>query len=1502
MAGYVFGFHVPRVCRVRGERVAAEDLIVQAAEAFRADDDDVVMDAGRLRQGALALPAVVAAAGAMVVLGEPGAGKTSVLKQLTNGLPHIFDTWSGDSDECLWVTGGDLTEHSYQEELGCQLVSLPSEGDAVGGAGVLTVVLDQADESPLLPRLSRWLRRSLSGRDTSRVRFLMACRTADYPAALTSVLAEAFGACRCVDLAPLSRTEAVTLADSAGVPGEELVEAAEAAGAAVLAGVPLTLELLVLTYRADGQLHGRPEELFARGVARLAEDPDPHRLKKVLITTAPQRLAVAGRIAAWMLLSGHRTVWRGAMFEAGTYDLPGDALGGGTERTAAGPFEVTPQVIEECLATALFTAPDDNRAAFRHSSVAAYLAARYLTERKMTQRQLENLFLIGAPDGETATIPAPLRETAAWLVAMNPSASGWLATADPESMAVHSALVRSDEVRRLTVSRLLERAAQVELGDTRWQLSRWDLRHPSLADQLADVLETNPAEGAANWQSTARTRLAIQLAQEAGTALPRLADALLALVRNDTWHQTERRLAARAAFACDPDRAVPVFVEVLDSLSDLSYAERVDPDHELRGTLLTLLWPHHLDAATMLGALRPPSPDLYGNYAHFLRNMPAECRDEDVPDLLAWASEVVRRPDSGFVFSHDRFEISLINGVIGRALETTDAARHADTLAKIIFSLLHDHHKVQLPDCLQPDEHGHETPETRSLRRLMTRALVRETVRTGLDARMAACQIAYDWERRPSVRLNASPVPEPAIRHQLVDKDDFPWLLEQAADAAASGDGAAIQVYGELASCTFPSDDPHAFELAYDDTHPAWPYLRSFYAAIPIDSPLAQALRRNYSAGNVHWSEAAEFMAQLGRLLAEARAGDNESLWQFLWRLRVNPQTGSLAQDVAGAISTWPAAVALGDDLSDLPELALRYLANEHDRADSWLPDARRNKCSWAGYALLTELHRTNRLLELPPRVWNSWAAAILTEYLGMSTSYMEAVRVDLLRLAAHHAPESVAHRATQAARAALTAGRQPIELNAVDPRWAAQLRKCLEHLATELSTCLGLVPEAADKGLAGSPASEEHPTRLPDNDEAREAALRTWHSILATLLTTDSQIVHGIIDTSIDGPRETPLAARAAVLAAQALLTSDAEAHWPRVKRFAATDPELGRRLAEACARTETERIQSSLSEALVADLYLWLSELYDPEEDQPLRGARWVTNDEQAREWRDRLLPELSRRATVEAVHQLRRLATLYPSRLTIAAALIAATKQHAAASWSQVRTEDVIRLLQDPARRVVRTSTDLLDVVQEALEEVSRALPSHCELLWDRTPGKSPRKPSAENPVIPDVWRPKPEAALCAYLTHELTLRLAGHRVAVNREVLIHPTDPYGAGDRTDLLVEAMPSPGDDPNNASSGSVKLVIEVKGSWNDEVPTAQAEQLAGRYLPEAGTDAGIYIVGWYPIELWNATGDSRKTQAKKLQLDTLLVDLQNQAGSLSPAGVIHVRPMVINVPRPYRQ
>ena len=58
--------------------------------------------------------------------------------------------------------------------------------------------------------------------------------------------------------------------------------------------------------------------------------------------------------------------------------------------------------------------------------------------------------------------------------------------------------------------------------------------------------------------------------------------------------------------------------------------------------------------------------------------------------------------------------------------------------------------------------------------------------------------------------------------------------------------------------------------------------------------------------------------------------------------------------------------------------------------------------------------------------------------------------------------------------------------------------------------------------------------------------------------------------------------------------------------------------------------------------------------------------------------------------------------------------------------------------------------------------------------------------------DLWQPKPESALSAYLAHELTLRLRGRGVAVNREVLIKPSNAYGAGERTDIKAEATPCP--------------------------------------------------------------------------------------------------------------
>ncbi len=275
-----------------------------------------------LSAGMLVTPEVAARGGPLVLLGEPGVGKTTVFAGLAAGLAAIEDVPDG-APALLWVDGGQLTDVSFAELLGARLAALPGHGVVTGvsaavpdaasaqGAGpavALTVVLDQLDESTMLPRVGGALSRALTGRDTSQVRLLLGCRTADYPSTLTEELRRLFGRCVLADLAPLTLAQAEELASSAGVDGVALVEAAVARGAGALASVPLTLELLVRVYREHGHLEGSPRDLFARGVRLLVAEPDESRWQDAEVPgSSDQRLVVAGRVAAGLLLSGRRT-------------------------------------------------------------------------------------------------------------------------------------------------------------------------------------------------------------------------------------------------------------------------------------------------------------------------------------------------------------------------------------------------------------------------------------------------------------------------------------------------------------------------------------------------------------------------------------------------------------------------------------------------------------------------------------------------------------------------------------------------------------------------------------------------------------------------------------------------------------------------------------------------------------------------------------------------------------------------------------------------------------------------------------------------------------------------------------------------------------------------------------------------------------------------------------------------------------------------------------------
>ena len=159
------------------------------------------------------------------------------------------------------------------------------------------------------------------------------------------------------------------------------------------------------------------------------------------------------------------------------------------------------------------------------------------------------------------------------------------------------------------------------------------------------------------------------------------------------------------------------------------------------------------------------------------------------------------------------------------------------------------------------------------------------------------------------------------------------------------------------------------------------------------------------------------------------------------------------------------------------------------------------------------------------------------------------------------------------------------------------------------------------------------------------------------------------------------------------------------------------------------------------------------------------------------------------------------------------------------------------------------------------------------------------------------PNGKAPWQTYIAHELKLRLQRRPVVINREVVVTPTDAGDSGQRPDIMVNATPRISDHASDTHELSVP--IEIKGTWHKAVLTAQRSQLAKRYLPASKTDAGVYLVGSYPLEHWDATNDKGKTTAKKhAPVDKLHRELTDQAHAIQSETGFRTFPYVLEIPR----
>jgi hypothetical protein len=1536
----IFGITVGRLCRIRASTNADALPLPLDAEGFL---DIVAVEeysGEAVTPGALVPTTALTAVRAFVLLGEPGMGKSTEFSRLIAGPPAGVSSLG--LPRLVRVDGADLSADMFEDLLGARLRALPAatgvgsdSADLVAGddAADLTIVIDQLDDSPMVLHLAARLRVALAGRDTSRLRMIFGCRTADYPTALTRVLEESCGDCVVADLVPLTRSDAVQLAGSVdGVDGEALIGAAVDKGAGALANVPLTLGLLVRTYRDAGSLDGSPVALFERGIQWLADEPDPDRAIVNDDSTVHQRLAVAERIAARTLLSGQRTIWCGRVLGSGEQDYGADLLALGDETCVTGSFTVTSKLVEVTLATALFTGRGANRLGFAHGSFAGYLAAKYLVGRRIPRAQLERLFLVAGADG-TRSVPTLLRETAAWLVTLDPQHARWLADADPESLVAHSAIVDSPAVRELIVEALLRQADEVELGDRPWARNRRQLDHPRLAAQLGEVLAQADSHMPDDWPSMARIRLAVRLARESRTA--QLAEPLVELAANQRWDIHTRLLAALTAFETAPDQAVPRLTDILAGLTDVAFADAIDPDDELRGALLDMLWPGHLSAEQVLPHLRRRrNRNLFGSYQGFQRTFASRLSEEDLPAALQWAKTSSDPSGTALVeptsddatgpyadLPHERpvgqVDVELIETIAERALNGPDALSRVADVAAVVWPRLDRFDHPPLPAALDVlDGSGQEPPSVRELRRALARSLISLSASSTTFDRANVWKIIDEWGDAPVLfsRPTLASGLRPAGRRQLLDGSDFVWAYRATSEALDAGDSVLTEAFAQIAGYLFDLSDEESAELAYDNQdHPVWSCVSYWFEGMPIDCELARRWRQTHrrdaddTPSEVLEAQRSEFVARLEERLDDAADGDADAFWRLIWDLQIEPDTGRGSRRFDANVLAFPGIAALGADyLKRLTRAATLFVTTADDHADEWLGTMRYDKRGWAGYLALALLHRQDRLSEVPDSAWSSWIGALVWFDATASNAGDRILKTELLSAAVKYAPKRLADAAAIYVRGDLARGGLASEVELIDPAWHADITDTWATLLDEIGDALGRplarepADQAADTDNAESPSTTialpPDTVTLP-TEKSREHALRIWELLLAALLRADdargTEIARNTLDTAHDDIRR-PLATRAAAQ----LLHHDAPKYLPELLPRLYADPTLGHDVAVACAASYGRPdIVAQLDEAQLGELYEWLSGLFPRHADVVQAGFHFVSPDEQARTWRDRPLAELSERGTEAALRILVRLRDDAPDRTILTSYLLRARTNFNATAWRPPKPEELINLLADERRRLIRSDDELAALLIETVEAIEADLPAHGDLLWDRLPKTLlPQGSAAEA-----AWRPKLEHALSGYIAHELNIRLQRHGLAVNREVLVQPTSARtGAGHRTDILVQATTAR-DVVDGLTMDRFAVVIEIKGPWNDDLSTAQRQQLAETYLPEVSATAGIYLVGWWPPDQWTYTSDRRRSRVVGLQLDHLVENLATQAAEIQTELAVRTTPVVLRIPRPHR-
>jgi hypothetical protein len=1353
---------------------------------------------------------------ALGLLGEPGMGKSVALR---DEAARISANQKGEDIVSLHI---DLRAFSSDSLLYAKVFESSEIQRWKEGSGELVLHLDSLDEALLrIDTVASLIAAEVPKLPVERLRVRIACRTAVWPGAtLEAAFSQLWGedAVGSFEIAPLRRTDVRTAAELWPIDGHAFLEQVRIANVIPFAIKPLTLDLLLRLFERDGRLPDGAAGLYRQGCLTLCEERGDSRrdARRTGRLSAQQRYRLAGRLAAVSMFANRYAVWTGPEPEIPSEDVALAALAIGEEEGDFRSFDVTAEAVAEILDTGLFSSRGEKGIGWAHQSYAEFLAADYLIGRKVSAENI--LKVLRHPSG--GLVPQ-LSMVTAWASSLVPEVRRELIATEPLTLLFGDLSDWPAEDLASLTDALLAGLSENRFHDVIWGIGdRYrKLAHPGLAAQLRPyILEPG--------QSPRARSAALRIAE--ACAVTKLQKELVDLALDEAAEPNIRASAVSALESCGDEAAKAKLVPLALGGSG------PDPDNEIKGRALQLLWPDHLKAADLFAHLTPPREHYFGGYAAFLREqLPPTLTRDDLPSALAWATGYVAQ-----VGNTDEFQRKgLADSVLLAAWDHVQDPEIAPLIVGYVSAVTRTHYELFLG--IDRDQHG----------AFRARAAVDQAGRRSFLEALLATSLPGP----PSYLLRGT---------GLLLREDLPWLLSLAPSAVV----AVPNAIDEAALCDLVqgaldlNDETHFGALYEAAEH--WPMLRARYSylldGVPLDSPAAEEAKRYERLLQEHADRrppkldpppAERVRAALDRF----EAGDARAWPQLNLELTLNAESRGYMWGLEYQITKFAGWVDADDATRKrILACAVPYLKQAEPALERWLGTNSYNleRCAgdFAAYRALVLLREVQPDIyeQLTPALWRRWAPLAIsvpretgTEAAGL----YDAIAADAMAKAPEEAVATVI-RLIHSERERQTAATQPL------------LEGIPSFLFLREIDATRTPPVLRNRLLA----------ELGDerNTPKQTAAL------LEFLLQAG---VAKALDYALGFFSEPPSAADRdrALAVAVVLLDHDSAAAWSVLWPVLTSDQLLGRdvflQLAHQHRGTPTSL--AGLTEAQLSDFYVWLQEQFPHSDDphQPGSGVHGMGPRDSVAHLRDGVLGTLIQRGTPEAVAALRTIMGRLPHLGWLVYQLMEADQLMRLKTWAPMTPREVLGLVDAPHGRLIQTPEDLRDLLVSALRGYEAGLygeQTPVRDLWDRQADKS--------------WRPIAEDPLSDHVKRHLKERLAQRGVVVNREVEIGRVPGAAVGSRTDIRIDAVRR---SEGGKAFDAITAVIETKGCWNQELMTAIETQLHDDYLVRLGAPVGIYLVGWFEKANWDSS-DYRRGQSPSFDVAEAQRRLNEKAAALS--------------------